>query len=98
MRMSLVWSFHAHQENNFRIGKKIENMSELKFGDLVFFKSGRRVPGHVGIYLEDGVFAHSSSYKKRGVVTSKLDEKNYLKRYLGARRILDEPRTVIGGE
>jgi cell wall-associated NlpC family hydrolase len=82
----------------FKIGRKIESLQDLKFGDLLFFKSRRRSPGHVGIYIGDGIFAHSSSYKKRGVVTSKLDDPGYLKRYLGARRVLDEPRTVIGGE
>jgi murein DD-endopeptidase / murein LD-carboxypeptidase len=82
----------------FKVGKPIEDMHELKFGDLVFFKSGKRNPGHVGIYIGDGMFAHSSSYKKRGVTISKLDEDSYMKRYVGARRILDEPRSVIGGE
>ncbi len=81
-----------------RIGTPVENVKDLRFGDLVFFKSGRRNPGHVGIYIGDGLFAHSSSYRKRGVTTSQLSDGSYFKRYVGARRILDEPRTVIGGE
>jgi murein DD-endopeptidase / murein LD-carboxypeptidase len=81
-----------------KIGTPIENVNDLRFGDLVFFRSGRRNPGHVGIYIGDGLFAHSSSYKHRGVTTSILADASYFKRYVGARRILDEPRTVIGGE
>jgi len=80
-----------------RIGSPVENVNDLRFGDLVFFKSGRRNPGHVGIYIGDGLFAHSSSYRKRGVTTSLLADASYFKRYVGARRILDEPRSVIGG-
>ena len=80
-----------------KIGTPVDNISDLQFGDLVFFKSGKRNPGHVGIYIGDGLFAHSSSYKKRGVVTTLLTEGNYLKRYVGARRILNEQTTMVGG-
>ena len=80
-----------------KFGTPVESISDLQFGDLVFFTSGRRNPGHVGIYIGDGTFAHSSSYQKRGVVTSILTEGNYLKRYVGARRILGEQPTMIGG-
>ena len=79
-----------------KIGTPVNNISDLRFGDLVFFKSRRRNPGHVGIYIGDGYFAHSSSGRDSGVKTSTLE--SYMKRYVGARRILDEPRTVIGGE
>jgi cell wall-associated NlpC family hydrolase len=74
-----------------KIGTPVNNINELQFGDLVFFTSGKRNPGHVGIYIENGQFVHASSYKQRGVVTSMLIEGNYLKRYVGARRILNEP-------
>jgi cell wall-associated NlpC family hydrolase len=80
-----------------KIGVSVESISALQFGDLVFFKSGKRNPGHVGIYIGDGQFVHSSSYQKRGVVVSMLIESNYLKRYVGARRILNEQTTIIGG-
>lgn len=79
-----------------KIGVPINDISQLRFGDLVFFKSKRRNPGHVGIYIGDGYFAHSSSGKGNGVKTSTLE--SYMKRYVGARRILDEPKTVFGGE
>jgi cell wall-associated NlpC family hydrolase len=76
----------------YRQGTEIENKDELKFGDLVFFNTRKRVkPGHVGIYIEDNLFAHASS--KRGVTISSLDHNYYSQRFMGARRF--EP---ISGE
>lgn len=67
-------------------GIKINNRDELKFGDLVFFDTRRRVkPGHVGIYIGDNLFAHSSS--KNGVIVSSLDQDYYSRKFMGGRRI-----------
>ncbi len=67
-------------------GQIIENREDLKFGDLVFFNTRRRVkPGHVGIYIGDNLFAHASS--KKGVIVSSLDHEYYSKRFMGGRRI-----------
>ena len=64
----------------------INNRDELKFGDLVFFDTRRRVkPGHVGIYIGDNLFAHSSS--KNGVIVSSLDQDYYSRKFMGGRRI-----------
>lgn len=56
--------------------------------DLVFFKTGgsSRI-NHVGIYLGDSRFIHSST--TRGIVITSLNEKYYQKAYYGARRILE---------
>ncbi|MCK9210590.1 MAG: NlpC/P60 family protein [Ignavibacteriaceae bacterium] len=63
-----------------------EDVEELKFGDLVFFNTRSRVrPGHVGIYLGDKIFAHSSS--KLGVIVSSLEEGYYAERFMGGRRL-----------
>ncbi len=57
----------------------------LKPGDLVFFKTrGRRV-SHVGIYLGDDKFAHSST--SNGVIVSDLNEEYYKKRFVKGGRI-----------
>jgi len=59
---------------------------DLKFGDLVFFNTSRtRFPGHVGIYLGEGLFAHSSV--SRGVTVSSLNSNYYKRIFVGARRI-----------
>jgi lipoprotein Spr len=73
------------------IGVPIKKMSDLQFGDLVFFNTRRRVlVSHVGIYLGDNLFAHASS--RFGVTVSSLESTYYNKRFLGGSR-LDE-RTV----
>ena len=67
-------------------GIKIDKPENLKFGDLVFFNTRRRVkPGHVGIYIGDNLFAHASS--KNGVIVSSLEEDYYSRRFMGGRRI-----------
>ncbi len=75
--------------DQFTQGKVISSKEELRFGDLIFFNTRRRVrPGHVGIYIGDGLFAHAST--KGGVMISSLDEDYYSKRYMGARRVVDD--------
>lgn len=68
----------------YEMGKAV-SMNNLQFGDLVFFNTTGRSPSHVGIYIEDDVFAHASvSY---GVTFSSLESTYYKKRFIGARRI-----------
>lgn len=58
----------------------------LQPGDAVFFSSSSNSIGHVGIYIGDGNFIHSSS--GCGYVTiSALSESYYTRTYVGARRI-----------
>lgn len=57
----------------------------LRFGDLVFFNTTGRTPSHVGIYIEDDLFAHASvTY---GVTISSMESSYYRTRFVGARRI-----------
>ena len=59
---------------------------ELAEGDLVFFKTrGKRI-SHVGVYIKDNKFVHSSS--RNGVIISSLDEKYYKKRYFAGGRVV----------
>ncbi|NWF49415.1 MAG: C40 family peptidase [Ignavibacteriaceae bacterium] len=74
--------------DQFTQGISINNRDDLKFGDLVFFDTRKRVkPGHVGIYIGDNLFAHAST--KHGVIISSLDHSYYSKRFMGGRRIAD---------
>jgi len=67
------------------VGDEVARES-LQFGDLVFFNTmGRRI-SHVGIYLGEGVFAHSSS--SGGVKTNSLNEDYYNAKYVTARRVI----------
>lgn len=86
---SWLLNLNRTARDQFQQGQVIGNRSELKFGDLVFFNTRRRVkPGHVGIYIGDNLFAHASS--KLGVTISSLEHTYYDKRYMGARRIDEE--------
>ncbi|HMV13830.1 MAG TPA: C40 family peptidase [Chitinophagales bacterium] len=58
---------------------------ELKEGDLIFFNMKGYGISHVGVYLQDGKFTHSSSSK--GVTISSLDEPYWNTRYCRAGRI-----------
>ena len=59
---SWLLNLNRSARDQYQQGIVIENRSELKFGDLVFFNTRRRVkPGHVGIYIGDNLFAHASS-------------------------------------
>jgi len=63
-------------------------VTELAVGDLVFYATYSRGPSHVGIYMGDGNFIHSSS--GAGYVTiTPMSSAYYSARYLGARRVLD---------
>ncbi|QEC51540.1 lipoprotein Spr [Anseongella ginsenosidimutans] len=57
---------------------EIVSTDELKEGDFVFFKIGRRYISHIGIYLGDNKFVHAS--RSEGVTISDLNEP-YWKRY-----------------
>lgn len=70
----------------FHLGKKV-NRGELKPGDLVFFQTGGKPISHVGIYVGDGRFIHSSNKRSGGVREDSLDSAYYRGRYRGARRV-----------
>lgn len=57
---------------------------EIKEGDLVFFRTTKRRISHVGLYLGDNRFVHSST--SNGVIISNLNEPYYKNRYAGAGR------------
>jgi len=67
-----------------KVGKNISPKS-LKFGDLVFFKTSRKVR-HVGIYIGRGKFIHAST--SRGVMQSNLGSSYWQKHFWKAKRLL----------
>lgn len=61
---------------------------KLQEGDLVFFRTGggkRKVPNHVGIYLKNGRFIHTST--SSGVTVSSLSEPYYLRSWITGGRV-----------
>lgn len=72
--------------SQFGEGEPINDIKELKFGDLVFFDTAQRTnPGHVGFYVGKNKFAHASS--SRGVMISSFNSNYWRQRFLGGRRI-----------
>jgi lipoprotein Spr len=81
--------FNINLERSARLqytqGSVVSKDDTLKFGDLVFFNTRKRVkPGHVGIYIGDNLFAHAST--KKGVTITELDYDYYARNFMGARR------------
>ncbi|WP_300154897.1 C40 family peptidase [Solidesulfovibrio sp.] len=86
-----TWVFNRYgihlprsSREQYQVGKEVAK-SNLRKGDLVFFRSKRGV-NHVGIYLENGKFIHSASNGKT-VTISHLDEDYWRTHYAGGRRV-----------
>lgn len=62
---------------------------ELKPGDLVFFNTMRRAFSHVGIYLGDNRFVHAPRTGAE-VRVEDMSQSYWVKRYNGARRLVDQ--------
>jgi cell wall-associated NlpC family hydrolase len=69
-----------------QMGEKIDT-SQLKPGDLVFFNTMRRTFSHVGIYLGDNHFLHAPRTGAE-VRVENMEDSYWVKRYNGARRII----------
>lgn len=88
-------SITRSSRSQFAEGTPINSIADLKKGDLVFFSgsSRSRHVGHVGIVTEvagDGKsfqFVHAA---RTGVQVDKSNSAYYSRRYLGARRIVQE--------
>jgi lipoprotein Spr len=65
--------------------RKLRSRSELREGDLVFFRIGHKRVSHVGVYLENDRFVHAST--SSGVMISDLNEAYWKKYYAGAGRV-----------
>lgn len=69
------------------VGQQVGS-GQLKPGDLVFFNTMRRTFSHVGIYLGDNHFLHAPRTGAE-VRVENMENSYWMKRYDGARRILD---------
>ena len=86
-------SLTRSSSTQYKEGKPVKNIADLRPGDLVFFGGSRstHTVGHVGIVKElnadssDFTFVHAS---RTGVKVDMMSSAYYKKRYLGARRVL----------
>lgn len=73
-------------DGQMRVGTSVSK-DQLIAGDLVFFGYyNSRDVRHVGIYMGDGTFIHSSSNK--GVIITSLSSNYYVTNYKGATRVI----------
>ena len=72
----------------YKVGESVTK-DELSIGDLVFFRTYASFPSHVGIYLGNNLFIHASSKSKKVTIDS-LETPYYVKRYIGAKRLVPE--------
>ncbi|OGW40875.1 MAG: hypothetical protein A2Y97_14230 [Nitrospirae bacterium RBG_13_39_12] len=70
----------------FKEGEPVDS-DELSIGDLVFFRTYASFPSHVGIYMGNNLFIHASS-RGRKVTIDSLNTPYYLKRFIGAKRLI----------
>ena len=70
---------------------KVENISDLKIGDLVFFNtvSDKDLCDHAGIYIGNNEFIHSSSANRK-VIISNLKGTFYESSFSWGRRLIED--------
>lgn len=72
----------------FKYNVKKIGRSKLQEGDLVFFRtdgSRKKAPNHVGVYLKNGRFIHTST--SRGVMVNSLSEPYYTRSFISGGRV-----------
>lgn len=86
IEQTLGFRFPAGASSQSTYFSPIKNIEDLQFGDLIFFSGSKsknaRGIRHVGIYINDGMFAHSSSASSgRGVKYTLLTDGYYTERF-----------------
>jgi cell wall-associated NlpC family hydrolase len=85
---------HVYERHGVRLPRTAHQMATAiprvdsrnrRPGDLVFFNTTGQPFSHVGIYIGNNTFVHSSSVKGR-VIVSSLERPYWLERFLGVRR------------
>lgn len=71
--------------NDMQQDCQLISRSELREGDLVFFVNSKGHVSHVGIYLRDDLFVHSST--SRGVIISRLGDKYWSAHFYKGGRV-----------
>ena len=81
-----VYNVNLHRTANDMLKDvKLIAKAQLREGDLVFFTNSKGKVSHVGIYLKDGLFAHSST--SNGVSVSRLEDTYWSKHFYKGGRV-----------
>ena len=80
----------AYIQGYYDYAPKIENVSDLKPGDLVFFNTinDNDLSDHAGIYLGDNMFIHCNSGSSMQVVIQDITSSYYKPRFSWGRRVI----------
>ena len=91
--LSSVYGFQLPRtaRDQYNATEKVEP-ADMKEGDLVFFNTRGGI-SHVGVFLGDGYFVHSST--SQGVTISHLEDDYYKARFRGAGRPVSVVETEI---
>lgn len=94
-------ALNRDSRSQYTQGTPIKKIADLRAGDLVFWKGSSKKGGigHVGIVTEvsktTGSFKFVHAATHGGIRVSDSREAYYLKRYVGARRILSSADVVV---
>lgn len=81
-----VYKKNLHRvANDMQQDCRLISKGELREGDLVFFTNSKGRISHVGLYLKEGMFAHSST--SRGVIISRLDDSYWSQHFYKGGRV-----------
>lgn len=83
-------SINRSSREQYKNGTAVNSKADLQLGDLVFFNTGgNSAISHVGMYIGNGQYIHSTDGGNRGVCISNLNEGYSANTYVGARRVLN---------
>lgn len=81
-----VYGVNLHRTANDMLRDvRLIGRTQLREGDLLFFTNSKGKVSHVGIYLKEGLFAHSST--SNGVSVSKLESKYWSDHFYKGGRV-----------
>lgn len=82
-----VYGIALYRSSDGQVANTVEvKKGDLQIGDLVFFKIRQSRISHVGIYIGNNKFVHSTT--RSGVIISDLNEKYYLNTYARSGRVI----------
>ena len=81
-------SLMGSSSNIYKLTEPVEFLNAQE-GDLVFFKIKKNKISHVGIYLQNGKFAHAST--RNGVIISDLSQSYYKRTFYKVGRLNATP-------
>lgn len=81
-----IYGVNLHRSSNDMLRDvELIGRSQLREGDILFFTNSKGKVAHVGVYLKDNLFAHSST--SNGVSVSSLEDSYWQKHFYKGGRV-----------